>query len=597
MSGLGDIEDKYKVRSAYDLERKYKLGELSRNQETTDNQILNLQTELENFVEATTDNFEDVQEQLDGKVETWYYSGIPSLSNLPASNWTTSDEKDKHIGDLYYDRATGYVYRFELDTSVTPNVYKWQEIHDEKAVDALSIANDALDTADSKRRIFTSQPTPPYDNGDLWVQGSTGDIKACQVARQEGSYVATDWILASKYTDNTYASAIVDELGGTTTTILSGQVVQEMANYTKFTDLATGGSTTIAGENITTGSIRSANYVQDVSGTKITLSTGVIDTKGFKVDSSGNVTATAGAIGGFTLNSTSFTKALNGLYNYDTYDLEWCRGIILGNSPKTNSALDVLDYNGDDDVKTADYININKVVNNQQENTKVATGTFEINSNNAKKCVAVKDSNNNYIAYMGLGGIGAENITCESIAISNKTDNENYRIDFNGHTGIISVTGDIYLGTADASNSWKAIKTKRDSTQAINNFTFHTRSGSSPYLEFRLDDNTGYGVDIWYSDKRLKHDIKDSNYKALDTIKKIKHREFIYNDCEKYIPIGYVADELEEIDKNFIYEVGDDKFKYPDKSYIIPILSKAIQEQQEQIEELRHEIELLKKEK
>ena len=286
MSELGNIEDRSKVRTAEDVERKYHLGRLVENQEINENQIINLETELNNFVDATTQNFEDVQEQLDGKVETWYYSGIPSLSNLPASDWTTNDEKDKHIGDLYYDQSTGYVYRFELDN----NVYKWQEIHDKNATDALSIANNALDTADGKKRVFMVQPTPPYDNGDLWVQGSNGDIKVCQISRQTGSYVATDWIIASKYTDNTYASAIVDELGGTTTTILSGQVVQEMANYTKFTDLSTGGSTTIAGENITTGSIKSQNYVQDVSGTKINLVDGSIDSKNFKVDQYGNVT-------------------------------------------------------------------------------------------------------------------------------------------------------------------------------------------------------------------------------------------------------------------------------------------------------------------
>ena len=308
MSSLGEMNDTTKVRTAEDVERKYRLDKVLENIEVNDNKIVNLETELNNFVEATTENFEDVQEQLDGKVETWYYSGIPSLSNLPASDWTTSDERDKHIGDLYYDRSTGYVYRFELDN----NVYKWQEIHDEKAVDALSIANAAQDTADSKRRTFVSQPTPPYDNGDLWLKaipkGTTPEtysyeIWGCQVARQTGSYVATDWRLGA--TDDTYATAIVDELGGTTTTILSGQVVQEMANYTKFTDLATGGSTTIAGENITTGSIKSQNYVQDVSGTKINLLDGTIDTKNFKVDSSGNITTSNANITGGSLDLTA----------------------------------------------------------------------------------------------------------------------------------------------------------------------------------------------------------------------------------------------------------------------------------------------------
>ena len=361
MSSLGEMNDTTKVRTAEDVERKYRLDKVLENIEVNDNKIVNLETELNNFVEATTENFEDVQEQLDGKVETWYYSGIPSLSNLPASDWTTSDEKDKHIGDLYYDRSTGYVYRFELDTGITPNVYKWQEIHDEKAVDALSIANAAQDTADSKRRTFVSQPTPPYDNGDLWLKaipkGTTPEtysyeIWGCQVARQTGSYVATDWRLGA--TDDTYATAIVDELGGTTTTILSGQVVQEMANYTKFTDLATGGSTTIAGENITTGSIKSQNYVADTSGTKINLTDGSIDTKNFKVDSSGNVIASNATITGGSLDITTTANTPKIILrtdanNYLSISPNWTKLIKNGNNSfsLTGSGVSFWDNDGE----------------------------------------------------------------------------------------------------------------------------------------------------------------------------------------------------------------------------------------------------------
>lgn len=283
MSGLANANDISKVRTAEDVERKYRLGKIVENQEYNEEEIINLQTELDNFVDVTyPSDMEDMQEQIDGKVETWYYSGVPSLSNLPASSWT---DYDQHIGDLYYDQNTGYVYRFTYDETL--EVYQWDEIHDMTATDALSIANDAYDTADSKRAIYTSQPIPPYSNGDLWVQGEEGDIMVCQVSRETGNYVADDWILAAKYTDNTMANAIVDELGGTETTILSGQVIREMSNYTKFTDLATGGSTTIAGENITTGSIKSQNFVQDISGTKINLTDGKITTPYVDIDDNG----------------------------------------------------------------------------------------------------------------------------------------------------------------------------------------------------------------------------------------------------------------------------------------------------------------------
>ena len=58
---------------------------------------------------------------------------------------------------------------------------------------------------DAKSRVFVSQPYPPYNIGDLWVQGNKGDIMRCKFKRLSGSYVATDWEKASKYTDDTRA--------------------------------------------------------------------------------------------------------------------------------------------------------------------------------------------------------------------------------------------------------------------------------------------------------------------------------------------------------------------------------------------------------
>lgn len=68
--------------------------------------------------------------------------------------------------------------------------------------------NNAQSTADSKAKIFTSTPVPPYKVGDLWVQGSTGEIMRCKTARSSGSYLSSDWEKASKYTDDTKANAV-----------------------------------------------------------------------------------------------------------------------------------------------------------------------------------------------------------------------------------------------------------------------------------------------------------------------------------------------------------------------------------------------------
>lgn len=144
----------------------------------------------------------DLQDQIDDNITSWFYSGRPTASNEPAKNWTTDTVRKQHVGDLYYDKDTGLAYRYVLDGSS----YSWTLIRDTGVAKALADAATAQAAADSKVRCFTKTPTPPYDAGDIWMQGENGDIMRCQTARASGSYNAADWVKASKYTDDTTAN-------------------------------------------------------------------------------------------------------------------------------------------------------------------------------------------------------------------------------------------------------------------------------------------------------------------------------------------------------------------------------------------------------
>lgn len=171
-----------------------------------------------------SDTITDLQNQIDGAIETWFYDGVPTLSNAPANGWTTDTDKKTHLGDLYYDNKTGKAYRFAKEDST----YKWIIITDTELTKALKDSSQALKdaaaadkkangaqaTANTKRRIFGSQPVPPYDVNDMWVNatypsdGSTykNEILKCSTAKAEGEkFDIADWKLASKYTDDTVA--------------------------------------------------------------------------------------------------------------------------------------------------------------------------------------------------------------------------------------------------------------------------------------------------------------------------------------------------------------------------------------------------------
>ena len=168
---------------------------------------------LEDYINGTLQGtLEGLQGQLDGVIEQWFYEVDPSDDTEPTKDWINGgiSEMEKHLGDLYYNTESGKVWRYIKKTEASStgkphDVYKWQELEDTELALALQLAQDALAAADDKARIFYVTPYSPYDPGDLWVQGRTGDILVCIKGRPAGAvppYSASEWQKASKYTDD-----------------------------------------------------------------------------------------------------------------------------------------------------------------------------------------------------------------------------------------------------------------------------------------------------------------------------------------------------------------------------------------------------------
>lgn len=206
------MQDQFRPITSEDLIRKYNLGQLQVDRKRISvigQQLTKTDGILTDFVEQTTKDIEDIQDQLDGNITSWFYNGVPTLNNAPAVDWTTTALKDDHLGDLYYDLDAGTAYRFILDNGV----YQWNLLQDDAAAQALSIARAAQDTADHKRRVFVVQPTPPYDVGDVWWNTANSEMYRCRVAKTEqDTFASTDWINDLKYTDDSTAIGLVNDL-------------------------------------------------------------------------------------------------------------------------------------------------------------------------------------------------------------------------------------------------------------------------------------------------------------------------------------------------------------------------------------------------
>ena len=187
-----DKRDIPRSRNANELERKYNLGSILQVQEAvqqTEKGLTATQNEIETFVNETTSQLGNIGDIL-GSQDTYYMSGVPGLNTLPASEWNQT-EYEEHDGDLYYDKETGKVYKFEHDDNTTG----WFEVTTPTLASTLAIANASNDVLDGKRTTFTTQPQPPYSCGDIWL--NDGVLYVCQIGRNSGTYQTDDFILAS----------------------------------------------------------------------------------------------------------------------------------------------------------------------------------------------------------------------------------------------------------------------------------------------------------------------------------------------------------------------------------------------------------------
>ena len=166
--------------------------------------------DMKNYVDGVT---KDMQDQIDSKAEQHFYAYDPTLDNEPAKSWTTDEEKEKHVDDLFYNTETGKAYRFMKGDDGS---YKWELVQDKDVTNALEAASKAQDTADGKRRVFTADaskdehPDPPYDEGDLWYTGT--EVLVCGKPKAKGeAYDAGDWGKKDNYTNKDEVIDAVDK--------------------------------------------------------------------------------------------------------------------------------------------------------------------------------------------------------------------------------------------------------------------------------------------------------------------------------------------------------------------------------------------------
>lgn len=260
---------------------------------------------LETFLNGETVNLTEIRGQIDRKIETWYGS------TNPASSWATSAVKAEHVGDLWYDtslvngKPVNITRRYAYNE--TSRTYSWEVQDAPKAV---------FDQIDTKRQIFVSQPTPPYEEGDLWTKATysgsgvsySNDLLRCKRSRATGSFTIGDWELASKYTDDTKANTVDTDL----------QAYKDTTNARLTTDESSI-SAKVEHTHGRTGTVTSFSWALTEDSHKWYANNNEvlsITASGLTVNGSGTFTGTITATGGYIGNgSNGFTISATAIYN------------------------------------------------------------------------------------------------------------------------------------------------------------------------------------------------------------------------------------------------------------------------------------------
>jgi hypothetical protein len=170
--------------------------------------------DIDETIEDLKTDVDLVKEQTDREYTLWFFDYVPTLNNIPASEWTTEDLKTMHDQDMFYNRLTGKGYRFESGV--------WNEITDHLTLKALEDAAKAQDTADGKRRVFVEQPTDSqeYDMGDMWVNATYSDSTVkykndslvCKTAKAKGVTFSIDHWKPSSTATTAYLENLGDQI-------------------------------------------------------------------------------------------------------------------------------------------------------------------------------------------------------------------------------------------------------------------------------------------------------------------------------------------------------------------------------------------------
>ena len=227
----------------------------------------------------------------------------------------------------------------------------------------------------------------------------------------------------------------------------------------------------------------------------------IIDSDKFKLDEDGRIEATSGEIGGFNMNDKSFSKSLNGIYNYNNFDTILAAMSVMNRIATDNHLTNVLDINDDYDVTSADYMKVKQIINGELENIRVLNGSFNINSSDPKNCISIKDDYDEFVVGLGLGGINSTYVTCNNFVCGYPSENAGDFIGttINGETGNVTCVSLTQTSKKEFKKNFLKLDNALDIVKGTDIYKYHLinqNDDDKKHIGFIIGDEYNYSKEI-----------------------------------------------------------------------------------------------------
>lgn len=335
----------------------------------------------------------------------------------------------------------------------------------------------------------------------------------------------------------------------------------------------------------------------------------IIEATNFELSKDGQITCTAGNIGGFTLGSTSFSSNFSGIYNYTYYELKLVQGDILGRIEIPYVLSDILDANDDGNITSADYMIIKNIISGTAQSTKNVSGSLTINTKDPKNNITIKKDGTTTVS-IGAGGIDTVSLSSEIIICGRKDgtevsdydgvliDGNNVNISFvqsgitnieiNGSSGAINMSGSMTIGgnlfVDDGS-------IRSQSTYSENNVT----GNANLYITSNGNIRRTTG-----SSQRWKKDITEDIEERLNPnvlynlpIKQFKYKDNVISETDARYEqniLGFIAEDVAEIYEPAVQYDEQGQVEMWNAQVIIPAMLKLVQDLKKRVDVIESEV-------